>query len=146
VKLSNDEHKNWTKRKIKLCCSTLADCNIAIWGLTYKPGTNTLRRSMAVELCEWLMTQGASINVHDPVVKDLPKSWSGKVNVFDNPLEALKGAKILVLSTEWPIYKEINPESIARFTDNLIIIDANRFLSQIAKDPRFRYFAVGIPA
>jgi len=146
VKFSNDEHKNWTKRKIEVCCSNLAECSITIWGLTYKPGTNTLRRSMAVELCEWLITQGASINVHDPVVKDLPESWSGKVNVFDNEVEALKGAQILVLSTEWPIYKEIDPDRMAQVTNNLIIIDANHFLSQIAKDSRFRYFTVGVPA
>jgi UDPglucose 6-dehydrogenase len=146
VKFSNDEHKNWAKRKIELCCSTLAECNITIWGLTYKPGTNTLRRSMAVELCEWLIMQGASINVHDPVVKDLPESWSGKVKVFENAVEALEGAQILVLSTEWPIYKEIDSDSIAQVTNNLIIIDANHFLSQIAKDSRFKYFAVGVPA
>ncbi len=44
----------------------LAGTKIAVWGLTYKPGTDTLRRSDAIELCRWLVSQGASVHVHDP--------------------------------------------------------------------------------
>ncbi len=45
---------------------------IAIWGLTYKPGTDTLRRSSAVDLARWLVSQGAHVHVHDPMARDLP--------------------------------------------------------------------------
>jgi UDP-glucose 6-dehydrogenase len=44
----------------------LAGRRVAVWGLTYKPGTDTLRRSLAVELCRWLLEQGAQVQAHDP--------------------------------------------------------------------------------
>ena len=39
---------------------------IAVWGLTYKPGTDTLRRSAAVELCADLVKAGAKVRAWDP--------------------------------------------------------------------------------
>ena len=48
VKPSNDEHKLWVRRKLMTFFPELAGVTIAVWGLTYKPGTDTLRRSMAV--------------------------------------------------------------------------------------------------
>jgi UDP-glucose 6-dehydrogenase len=47
---------------------TLAGQHVAIWGLTYKPGTDTLRRSSAIELCRWLLAVGATVTAHDPAV------------------------------------------------------------------------------
>lgn len=142
---SNDEHKNWVKRKILTVFPELSKCTVAIWGLTYKPGTDTLRRSQAIELIYWLLEQGAIIQVHDPVVKKLPDDLSRNIKKYDNPLDVLIGVKILVISTEWPIYKEISSDNVAELNANLIIIDANRFLKQFANDKRFKYLAVGTP-
>ena len=62
VAASNAEHRNWSRRALSRLFAAssgngaagLADRRIAVWGLTYKPGTNTLRRSSALELCRWL--------------------------------------------------------------------------------------------
>lgn len=62
IPISNDFHKTWIQRK---CLETMGDLKgkaISVWGLTYKPGTNTLRRSLSVELCAWLNSQGAEGN------------------------------------------------------------------------------------
>jgi len=69
VRASNDEHKNWVWRKLLERFPVLKGVKVAIWGLTYKPGTDTLRRSLAVELCDWLIEKEATVHVHDPVVK-----------------------------------------------------------------------------
>jgi len=60
VRPSNNEHKHWVRRKLLAQFPHLNDITVAVWGLTYKPGTDTLRRSLAVELCDWLIEQGAT--------------------------------------------------------------------------------------
>ena len=142
---SNEEHKNWVKRKIKSVCSKLSQCTIAIWGLTYKPGTDTLRRSLAVELCHWLIDNGAIVQVHDPVAKELPYDLTERIKKLDDPLDVLVNAQILVIATEWPFYREILQDEVAKINSGLTIIDANRFLTQFATDNRFKYLAVGVP-
>lgn len=142
---SNDEHKNWVRRKIQSVCTELSHCTIAIWGLTYKPGTDTLRRSLAVELCRWLIDQGVIIHVHDPIVKELPHDLSNKIKKYDNPLDVLIGVQILVIATEWPMYKDILADNVAKLNSGLTIIDTNRFLTQFENDNRFKYLAVGVP-
>jgi UDPglucose 6-dehydrogenase len=145
VRASNAEHKQWVKRKLESLFPDLSRANVAIWGLTYKPGTDTLRRSMAVELCNWLIERGAKVSVHDPAVKDLPPEWLGKVARADEPLSALKGAQAVVIATEWPQYKEIPAHAVANTAPWIAVLDANRFLSHFAADGKVRYVAVGTP-
>jgi UDPglucose 6-dehydrogenase len=100
---------------------------------------------MAVELCNWLISQGASVFVHDPVAKALPQEWSGKVSRADTPLEAVRSADALVISTEWPEYKEISELQIVQAAPGITVLDANRFMSRLSGIPEVRYIAVGTP-
>ncbi len=145
VKASNDEHKHWVKRKLQLLFPNMSQVSVAVWGLTYKPGTDTLRRSLAVELCETLIKMGASVCVHDPVVKELPSAWKRKVHKSEDAVGALRGAQVLVIATEWPQYKEITADEIVGAAPGLTIMDPNRFLVPLSADPRVRYMAVGTP-
>lgn len=145
VKPSNDEHKTWARRRILAKFPNLAGKTIAIWGLTYKPGTDTLRRSLAVELCNWLLEQGATLRVHDPAVVALPAEWGGRVAQCSTPTEALQGASGLVVATEWPQYREVSPADISSVTDGFLVVDANRFLNKLAAVGGIEYAAVGTP-
>src|SRR5260221_3087317 len=51
IKLSNDQHRLWAIQKLQEELGELGGKSVAILGLTYKPGTDTLRRSLAIELC-----------------------------------------------------------------------------------------------
>lgn len=144
VKPSNDEHKNWVRRCLQTKFPTLAGRTIAVWGLTYKPGTNTLRRSLAVELCNWLLAEGVQLEVHDPSVETLPESWPGSVIRRSTPLEVLAKADALVVATEWPQYKDIQPHHLENIKPGLVVIDANRFLQHLNVDG-VDYVAVGTP-
>lgn len=145
VKPSNDEHKRWVRRKLQSLFPGLPRIKIAIWGLTYKSGTDTLRRSLAVELCNWLIEQGMDVSVFDPAVKQLTQEWETKVMRVDDPVAALKDARVLVVSTEWPQYRDIAPDIVAHPAPGIVILDANRFLPGFAKNTRVRYVAVGAP-
>ncbi|MDA9281286.1 nucleotide sugar dehydrogenase [Pseudomonadales bacterium] len=143
VRLSNDEHKNWAKRKLLQHFGDLHNKTIAVWGLTYKPGTNTLRRSLAVELCNWIMAQGGDINVYDPVVEELPKRWENGVTRYFSGRDALRNADALVVATEWPELKGAALEIALTDVYALIIVDANGFLKDTLGDKAMKYYVVG---
>jgi UDPglucose 6-dehydrogenase len=146
VKKSNDLHKHWVRRKLKSLLPNLVGTTVVVWGLTYKPGTDTLRRSLAVELCNWLIEEGAAVRVHDPAVKCLPENWKGRVQRFQEALAAIIGAHVLLVGTEWPEYKEIPAELITEAAPGLLVLDPNRFLSYLGTVPSLRYIAVGTPS
>ncbi len=146
VRKSNDEHKKWIQRRLFAVLGGLKDKRVAVWGLTYKPGTNTLRRSLSVEMCNWLQEQGAEIAVHDPSKCELPDNWLGDVVRSKTPLEALEGACALVIATQWPEYREINVSDVENIAGQFAVFDSNRFLSDFNKSPVISYYSVGVGA
>ena len=145
VRPSNDEHKHWGKRKLLRQFGSLGSVAIAVWGLTYKPGTDTLRGSLAVELCDWLLSQGASVRAYDPEVKDIPQRWSGRLTRHTTALEAVSGADALVVGTEWPVLRQAAAFLEAHAKPTLVVVDANRYLQAQLAQTRFKYIAVGTP-
>lgn len=144
VLASNTAHRMWARRRLESDLGNLAGEKIAVWGLTYKPGTDTLRRSDALDLCRWLVGQGASVHVHDPAAPRLPADLA--VTRHQDPLEAAAGARALVLATGWPAYREVPVDRLAALAPHLLVLDANRFLgARLGNDPRFRLVAVGQP-
>ena len=145
VRPSNDEHKQWVRRKLTQQFGALGGVSVAIWGLTYKPGTDTLRRSLAVELCDWLLEQGAEIAVFDPAVQQLPARWEGKVMQAATAMDAVAQAQALVIGTEWPDFKPLAAELAATASPGLVVVDANRHLQATLFPVTFKYLAVGTP-
>lgn len=140
IKNSNDLHKKWVYRKLNQLFTNLSEIQIAVWGLTYKPGTDTLRRSEAVSLVDWLLSQNAIVRVHDPAVQALPEKWTNKVQRFSDPLAALAGASVLVMAVPWPEYRKV---VLPQINSPLIIIDASGFLSSWQNLENVSLFTVG---
>ncbi len=136
VKTSNDRHKEWVRRKLESVLGDLQGRTIAVWGLTYKPGTDTLRRSSSVELCRWLSEHGATVRAHDPMVRSLPAELAG-VELCATADDALRDADVLVVATEWPDYRTV------KIGAGTPVIDANRFLG--AREG-LRIYSVGVPS
>lgn len=143
---SNQAHKQWASRKLQALFGDLSKVSVAVWGLTFKAGTDSLERSVGVDLCDWLLSQGAAVRVHDPAAGRLPERWAEAARRFEDPLATVRGAQALVIATEWPIYREIAADQLAQGSAQLAVLDANRFLSKLAMAPgALRYFAVGMP-
>lgn len=136
VQESNAHHKEWVQRKLLSLFGNLHGKTIAVWGLTYKPKTDTLRRSTAIELCRWLVAQGARVQAHDPAVKYLPGELQKEIVLCVTEKDALAGADGVIVATPWPQYREV--EVIAP-----VIIDPNRFLDRSACHSA-RYVSVGV--
>lgn len=145
IRQSNDQHKQWATRRLRELLGSVGGKVIAVWGLTYKPGTDTLRRSTSVELCDQLLAQGAMLQVHDPAVAQLPAAWAGKVTRCGTPEQALAGAAALVVATQWPEYRAIDPDTVDGLQPGLVVLDANRFMPAWQAVPGVRYAGVGTP-
>ncbi len=146
IESSNAAHRSWAERRLALELGSVEGRRIAIWGLTYKPGTNTLRRSSGVELCRVLVRAGAVLRVHDPAAEPLPADLAGVARV-DDFFDAAAGADALVVATEWPVYRTIDAGRLAAVMASGLVLDANRFLGQVlGDDARFRLISVGRPA
>ena len=143
VVASNTAHRQWAARRLGAELGSLKGARIAVWGLTYKPGTDTLRRSSSVELCRWLVDQHAHVHVHDPAVGDLPDVLSA-VRRSTDPVAAATGADALVVATEWPEYRRVHADALAQAMSRGLVLDANRFLDPtLGGDTRFRLVSVG---
>ncbi len=150
----NAAHKHWTRRKLLELLAgeqrarerALAGRRVAIWGLTYKPGTDTLRRSSAVELCRWLHGEGAVVQAHDPAVDALPAQLAGTIELCSTPLQAVAEADALVLCTPWPVYLEVPVEELLSALALANVIDpAGMLRARFAAYPNVRYVRVGTP-
>lgn len=141
---SNEAHKRWAYRKLRARLGSLSDRPIAVLGLTYKPGTDTLRRSAAVELVRALLTSGATVRVFDPAVRPaaLPAEWGAAVRVCGSVAEAVTGAEAAVVATEWPEVRAADWPGLLPRMKRPLILDANRFLSGLP--PEAELCAVGV--
>jgi UDPglucose 6-dehydrogenase len=142
----NEAHKDWALRRLQTLLDPLAGTTIAVLGLTYKPGTDTLRRSGAVELAAKLLAANAHVRCYDPVVEHLPGELAG-ASLCASLDEAVSDADAAVVATEWPQIQAAKwPELLSKMR-RCIVIDANRFLNLRAEEtPCVEYFAVGTPA
>jgi UDPglucose 6-dehydrogenase len=143
VRPSNGRHQSWPRRKLEEVLQRLAGKTVAVWGLTYKPGTDTLRRSSSVELCRWLVARGAAVRAHDPAVRHLPEDIS-QVELCATPEEAARNADALVVMTGWPRFAETSMAAVLPTMKAPNVLDPARVLPAATSALRgIRYFAVG---
>jgi UDPglucose 6-dehydrogenase len=147
----NLAHKSWAQRKLVELLGgergdegALSGATIGIWGLTYKPGTDTLRRSSAVELCRWMVGEGATVRAYDPAVTHLPAALEAEISLCKTSLAAAQDASALVVCTAWPEYREVSAGQLLSVLHMPLVIDAAGFLAgSLGAEPGLRYARVG---
>ena len=143
VRISNDGHKRWAGERLRVELGSVSGRTVALWGLTYKPGTSTLRRSSALELCEALLAEGAVVRAYDPAVPELPAPLATRITLGTDALDAAQGADALIVATEWPEFLSAAERLIAA-KQITVVLDANGFLSDtLGSMPHIRYITVG---
>lgn len=139
---SNTDHADWPLRRLEDLFGTLSGRRIAVLGLSYKSGTDALRRSLSVALIRKLCAAGAVISAFDPAVRSLPDAPAG-FRLAGSCAEALDGSEVAVVMTEWPDFKDLPAADFAERMATPIVLDQNRFLAHLAADPRIRYGSIG---
>jgi UDPglucose 6-dehydrogenase len=137
---SNEEHKSWMQKKLSFLFNNLQNKTVGILGLTYKPGTDTLRRSSAIELCYWLDRNNVNILAYDPLLKSLPEELSSFISLQESADSVIKQSDAVVLATECPEFKNIKASS---FQDGTYVLDANGFLEASFENCNLKYLSIG---
>jgi UDPglucose 6-dehydrogenase len=155
VAASNAKHRHWSQRALTRLFGAasgsgkhgLAGRRIAVWGLTYKPGTNTLRRSSALELCRWLAAERASVCAYDPAISVLPDGEPAGIELANNPIAALDGAEALVVCTPWPEFRAVAADDITAAMTQAVVFDPGGHMRDtLGQVSGVRYVRVGVPA
>jgi UDPglucose 6-dehydrogenase len=128
----NDQQYERIVSKIRLACDgTLQGKTIAIWGITFKAGTDDQRDSPSIEVALRLLDQGAHLKMHDPTVVEVPRLLAGKnVSIFDTALDAASGADVIAVLTEWDEFRWLNPVEIGKAVKSHHIVDGRNHLDR----------------
>jgi UDPglucose 6-dehydrogenase len=130
VLASNEAHKHWPVRRIVERLGNLSGRTVAVLGLAYKPGTDTLRRSSSIELCRELASLGGRVRAFDPVIRDLPSEYKTFITLTTSATDALSGADAAIVATEWPEFKSIELGTWLSAMHEPLICDPNGFLAK----------------
>src|ERR1700736_1227798 len=137
------------ERFLKLIRDTLwvlREKRIAVWGLTFKPDTDDVRSSVAIELVNHLLQEGAIVQAYDP--KGLEKVTElnlcqGAI-LASSAMEAADNAEALILATEWSEFQSIDFVEVRKRMHTPIVFDGrNLFDPRTMVELGFRYFGIG---
>jgi UDPglucose 6-dehydrogenase len=124
----------------------LRDKKIAVWGLTFKPDTDDLRSSVAIDLVADMLREGAHVTVYDP--KGMEKAReiqaiSGAA-FAESALAAVDGVEALVVATEWGEFSNVDLALVKeRMTTPIIFDGRNVFDPRTMAELGFHYHSIG---
>ena len=119
---------------------------ITLLGLSFKPGTDDMREAASLVISSRLLAEGALVRGYDPIANEPARAMLQGVDVYDDVLEAVRGADAAVLVTEWPQFSELNLPSIAEVMSTPLLIDGrNLFSPQQAAQAGLTYEGIGRP-
>lgn len=130
----------------EVCGGSLLGKHIAVLGLAFKPNSDDVRDSPALSVAAQLQLQGASVVATDPkAVANSAKRFPELV-FADSVEDAVRGADVVMLLTEWNEYKELDPFDIATIVSSPIIVDGRNCLDPVKwRSAGWTYRALGRP-
>ena len=144
----NDEQQDRFLRKVRSALWTIKGKRIGVLGLAFKGGTDDIRESPAVSIVEWLLNEGAQVQVYDPAAMERAREVlpSRSLLFVDSAYEAAEGADALLILTEWDEFKHLDYAWIRRSLRYPIIVDGRNLLSQEEmRKLDFNYLSMGRP-
>ncbi len=143
---SNAEQIERMVDKIRTASGGLAGSTIGVWGLTFKANTDDRRSSPAISIVQRLVEEGARVQAFDPTVTDEDGSAADLVGVHiaPTPFEAVAGASVLAILTEWQDFRWVDFAKVADLMATPAIVDARNLLEpEKIKNLGFTYTGVG---
>jgi len=156
VNAAVDVNKDQKTLLYKKACRRLITFNnlkVAVLGLTFKPGTDDLREAPSLENVPLLLEQGADIYAYDPVGADnfkkkYPEGQNrrGTITYVENQEEALKGANVCFIFTEWGEIKAVEPKAYKELMRTPLVYDG-RNIYKVEEMCRagVEYYSIGRP-
>ena len=110
----------------------LAGKKIAVLGAAFKPDSDDVRDSPALDIAAQIAAAGAIVTIHDPKAIAPAKKRFPALGFSEDIEGALKGADLVLHLTEWKIYRELDPAKMAKLVANPIMIDGRNALDREA--------------
>ena len=127
----NEQQYDRTARKvIDACGGSVSGKTVAVWGLTFKAGTDDLRESPSLHVISRLLAAGARVVAHDPTVLSHRMGIPSSVELSTSPLDACAKADALCVLTEWGDYRTIPPVDVASTMTTKSVVDARNILDR----------------
>jgi UDPglucose 6-dehydrogenase len=116
----------------------------AIWGLAFKPNTDDIREAPALEIIDELLEAGATIRAFDPEAMDNVKRIYGeKITFCSDEYATLEGADVLIIATEWGIFRNPDFDRLQTLTTKAIFDGRNLYDVNEMKGKGFHYESIG---
>jgi len=142
----NDEQKSILFNKINSHFQgNLSGKTIAIWGLSFKPGTDDMREAPSLVLIKQLLNSGANVKAYDPVAMEEAKQNLGdSITYCPDMYEATIDADALAVVTEWNEFRLPNYRVLSKTIKQKVIFDGrNIFEPEEISDNGFEYYCIG---
>lgn len=126
----NHEQNILIVKKLLRLFNTLDGLKIGILGLTYKAGTNTLRRSTSIEIINELLKLKAKVYAYDPSIQFIDSIVSKNFQLCKSPYLPAEDASALLILTDWPEFRKLDYEKIFESMKKPVIFDIKNFLDE----------------
>jgi UDPglucose 6-dehydrogenase len=124
----NQSRKNIVRARCEQALGSVEKRTIALLGMTYKPGTSTLRRSLPLEIAHELLKYGARLRAFDPKADWNEVACPPALTIVASAYEAVHDADLAILLTEWPEFQTLDYSSIKTRMASPIIFDTKNML------------------
>lgn len=144
----NKDQRLRVVRKLRSALDGLEGRRIVILGAAFKPDTDDIRNSPALELAQLLRLEGAHVAVYDPVVPaDRIRLEAPDIEVAVTPEAGARDAHAIVIATDWPQFHDLPLEALGRSMARRVLFDARNFFAPAAvREAGFAYLCMGRPA
>jgi len=119
----NEVQRDLFVEKIVARLGDLKGKKIAVWGLSFKPNTDDIRESPALDIIRRLLAAGATVAAFDPVAMPASAEVLPDVEYVDDAYAAAEGADALAVVTDWNEFKEANFKGLAKAMRRPLIFD-----------------------
>ena len=120
----------------------LSGKKITILGTAFKPNTDDIRDSVAIELIKKFLNRKVKITIHDPqAIKNTRNIFGDKIRYAKSIRDALSKSQCVVIMTQWKQYEKLNNKEFKNMTKK-IVIDCRRML--VEKQLDVDYYAIGL--
>jgi len=146
VQRINGEQKNRFLKSIREALWILRDKKIAVWGLAFKPNTDDIRSSVAIDLVADMLKEGAQVTVYDPKGMEKAREVEGMAGAkfAESALETVKGAEALIIATEWAEFANVDLAIVKENMATPIVFDGrNLFDPETMAKLGFHYHSIG---
>ncbi|WP_017570836.1 UDP-glucose dehydrogenase family protein [Nocardiopsis halotolerans] len=112
----------------QLIGGSFAGRTVTVLGAAFKPNSDDIRDSPALDVAATIASLGAQVTVYDPQALERAREAHPELNYADSMLEAARGADVVLLLTEWAEFREANPEDLAGVVARKRIVDGRNAL------------------